>query len=466
MNQQIHKHDYFKKFDFDGGEAVIDRLYRFTMDLCWTDIPDNVQQRIKNLFLDLIGVLASGRETPVSLIMRDFVLTQFGATSACKSRLLLDGHPVSPAGASLFAGMTIDSIDAHDGHYLAKGHVGCACFSALLAYADDLQITDGGLLLTCLAIGYEIGTRAGRIINESSETTSQYHSSGTWVAIACTAMGARLMKLDKASFQHALAIAEYHAPRSPVMKVAHHPTMLKDASGWGAMAGVSAAYLARAGFTGAPVIMVESKHLQSYWFDVGINWEILNQYIKPHPVCRWTQDPIEAVSKVLADRSIDSRDIVAIVVETFEEATLLSQEIPQNTEQAQYNITFPLAVMLARGKVGAFEVTDQSIFSDPEIRRLTNLIDMRVNEKFNALFPQERWAKVRITFSSGEVLESPPTKARGEPDTMLSDTELHTKFHNLALIRFSHQECDTIIRHVKNLGTDIDNWLTLRSLLE
>ena len=195
-------------------------------------------------------------------------------------------------------------------------------------------------------------------------------------------------------------------------------------------------------------------------------FEILNQYIKPHPVCRWTQNPIEAVSKLLADRSIDSRDIVAIVVETFEEATLLSQEIPRDTEQAQYNVPFHLAVMLARGKVGAFEVTDQSVFSDPEIQRLTNLIDMRVNEKFNALYPQERWALVRITLSSGEVLESPPTKARGEPDKMLSDTEFRAKFHNLASIRFSHQECNTIIRHIENLGTDIDDWLTLRSLLK
>lgn len=94
------------------------------------------------------------------------------------------------------------------------------------------------------------------------------------------------------------------------------------------------------------------------------------------------------------------------------------------------------------------------------------MIDMQVNEKFNALFPKERWAQVRITLSTGEVLESPPTKARGEPDTMLSDIEFREKFKNLASIHFSSQECDTIIRLVENLGTEIDDWLTLRSLLK
>jgi 2-methylcitrate dehydratase PrpD len=465
MKKSIHKNEFFKKFDFDGGKAVIDQLYQFCMKLKWDDIPESVQHRVKNLFLDLIGVLTAGRKTPVSQIIKDFAVSQLGAGD-CKSRLLLDGHEVSPSGAALVRGMTIDSIDAHDGHYLAKGHVGCACFSALLAYADDLNISDGGTLLTSLVIGYEIGTRAGRILHESPETSDQYYSSGSWVAVACAAMGARLMNLDIASFQNALAIAEYHAPRSPVMKVANHPTMLKDASGWGAMAGVSAAYLARGGFTAAPVIMAESKHLQSYWLNLGDHWETLNQYVKPHPVCRWTQDPIEAVEKLLVKRSIDSKEIVAIVVETFEEATLLSREIPKNTEQAQYNVPFPLAVMLVRGKIDAFEITDQSVFSDPEIRRLTNLIDMQVNEKFNALFPKERWAQVRITLSTGEVLESPPTKARGEPDTMLSDIEFREKFKNLASIHFSSQECDTIIRLVENLGTEIDDWLTLRSLLK
>ncbi|KPA15620.1 MmgE/PrpD family protein, partial [Candidatus Magnetomorum sp. HK-1] len=131
MSKPLHKNEFFKKFDFDNGEAVIDRLYQFSMDLNWNDIPDNVQHRIKNLFLDLIGVLTTGRETPVSQIIQDFALAQFGA-SGCKARLLLDGHEVSPSGAALATGMTIDSIDAHDGHYLAKGHVGCACFSALL----------------------------------------------------------------------------------------------------------------------------------------------------------------------------------------------------------------------------------------------------------------------------------------------------------------------------------------------
>ena len=41
------------------------------------------------------------------------------------------------------------------------------------------------------------------------------------------------------------------------MRVVDHPSMVKDGSGWGAMTGLSAAYLAADGFTGAPALTVQ-----------------------------------------------------------------------------------------------------------------------------------------------------------------------------------------------------------------
>ncbi len=49
--------------------------------------------------------------------------------------LWLDGREVSPPGAALANGMTIDSLDIHDGHPLTKGHAGAAIVPALFASA-------------------------------------------------------------------------------------------------------------------------------------------------------------------------------------------------------------------------------------------------------------------------------------------------------------------------------------------
>jgi hypothetical protein len=73
-----------------------------------------------------------------------------------------------------------------------------------------------------------------------------------------TAIGAHLMGLDREATRHTLGIAEFHGPRSPMMRRIDHPTMLKDGSAWGALSGVTAAPLAANDFTGTPAVLVEN----------------------------------------------------------------------------------------------------------------------------------------------------------------------------------------------------------------
>ena len=80
-----------------------------------------------------------------------------------------------------------------------------------------------------------------------------------------------------------------------MMRVIDAPTMVKDGSGWGAMAGGSAAYLAAEGFTGAPAVTVEGDDVSDLWDDLGQIWRIKEQYYKHYPICRWAQPPVQAV---------------------------------------------------------------------------------------------------------------------------------------------------------------------------
>jgi 2-methylcitrate dehydratase PrpD len=241
--------------------------------------------------------------------------------------------------------------------------------------------------------------------------------------------------------------------------------MLKDGSGWGALAGVSAAYLARAGFTGAPVVSIERVHLQRYWLDLGTNWETMQQYVKPQPVCRWTQPASTAAADLMRVHELDSTRIVSIDIDTFEEATQLSHALPTNTEQAQYNLPFPVATVLVRGQVGAVEVTDSRLFTDPEIVRLTNLTKTHRRPAFDDAFPAERRAVVRIGLSSGEFIESAPTAATGDPDNMLTPDEFVAKFHLMASSLLDTSEREELVALAGTLDTDVGALAKLRSAL-
>jgi 2-methylcitrate dehydratase PrpD len=399
--------------------------FAFIHRLSFPDLPDAVVAQAKRCLLDLVGVAASGRETDLSRIVHDYAVAQMGAGSG-GARLIFDGRRASPAGAAYAGASTIDAFDAHDGHRFTKGHAGVALLPALLAATDSSGRWDGRELLTSLVLGYEIAIRAGIALHAGA---GDYHTSGAWNALGCAAILARALSLDETRTGHALGIAEYHGPRSQMMRCIDHPTMVKDGSGWGALAGVSAAYLAAAGFTGAPALLVEEGG-DGLWADLGRRWAILEQYFKPYPVCRWAQPAVEAVASLLGDGLAPER-ITQIEIRTFAHAVRLGTKPPQTTEEAQYALGFPLAALLARGRLGAEEIMEDGL-ADPEIRVLASRIRLVEDPGLSAKFPAERIAVAALTLDDGTVRVSAPTPARGDPESPLTEGEIVQKFRSLA----------------------------------
>jgi 2-methylcitrate dehydratase PrpD len=399
----------------------------FIHDLQFRDIPDAVVQQARRCLLDLVGVAASGRKTDLSRIVHGFALRQMAASDG-GARLIFDGRRASAAGAAYAGASTIDSFDAHDGHALTKGHAGVAILPALFAIADaEMLSLSGAEFLTNMVIGYEIATRAGIALHGS---VPDYHTSGAWNALGCAAIAARLLRLDPQRTRHALGTAEYHGPRSQMMRCIDHPTMLKDGSGWGAFAGISAAYLARDGFTGAPAITIEAPEQDGIWRDLGTRWRILEQYLKPYPVCRWAQPAVEAAEILLRQHAIPADRIETVAVETFAAGVRLGATMPTSTEAAQYALGFPLAAYLVRRRIGADEVGADGL-TDPAIAAMARRIVLTENAEMSARFPAQRHALVRITDKSGAVFVSPVTPARGDPDRPLADSEIRTKYDQL-----------------------------------
>lgn len=410
-------------------------------------LPDEVLAFGRRWLLDLLGVAAGGVTTRLSQIARDHAVEHFGAGRR-RARMLFDGRVASPAGAALAGGMTIDALDGHDGHKLTKGHVGCGAFPALLALAEAEARMDDRNFLASLVIGYEIGTRAGIALHR---TAPDYHTSGAWVAVAVAALGARLLGLDASRTREAIGIAEYHGPRSQMMRCIDHPTMLKDGSGWGAMAGVSAAYLAADGFTGAPAITVESADVADLWADLGSTWRITEQYFKPYPVCRWAQPPLQAVLNLRAEHGLTSDQIERIEITTFHESCRLATRTPRTTEEAQYSTAYPTAVALVRGGVTPSDLTAAS-FADPEIQRIAKSMVVTESATYNAAFPARRFAHVVLVLKDGRHLQSPPTEAFGDPEAPADMAQVRAKFHAYAAPMLGAGRAAAIETAVDRLG--------------
>jgi len=434
----------------------------FARSLAYGDLPGDVVDQAKRCLLDLIGVAAGGSRTPAAAIIGHYAATQLGG-GPHGARILFDGRRSGQAGAAFAGASTIDALDGHDGHVLTKGHAGAAVLPALLAFVDGdaASAIDGREFLTCLVLGYELATRAGIVLHA---TTSDYHCSGAWNALACAAIGGRLFGFDDARMRHALGIAEYFGPRGQILRVCDHPTMVKDGSGWGAQVGVTAALLARDGFTGAPALTVEGRAASVHWSDLRTRWLIREQYFKAYPVCRWAQPAIEAALALQREHAVASDDVIGITIESFREAIDLGSQClhPATTDEAQYSLPYAVAAALVFGRLGAAEVSPTRL-ADSRVARLIDAMTLSEDQEFSRRFPAERWARVRVTLRDGRELISEPARARGNPENVLSDTELRDKYRELATPVLGRERTAVVETAVATLTTDA---AALRALIE
>jgi len=415
----------------------------FIHDTTFDSLPSAAIHEAVRCFIDTLGVAVGGSQTKLSQIIHAHAARQFGGDD---STLWQDGRKVSAVGAALANGMTIDALDAHDGHKLTKGHVGCGVLPGLIAVMEAEGINDARELLTSIVIGYEIGTRAGISLHASA---CDYHTSGAWIALATAALTSRQLGLTKTQTREAIGIAEYHGPRSQMMRCIDAPTMVKDGSGWGAMAGVSAGYLAQDGFTGAPAITMEDPALNRFWSDLGQNWYIEQQYIKLYPVCRWAQPAAEGAIALVQEHGITTDQIVKIKVESFHEAKRLNV-IPTNTEQAQYSLPFSVAVALIYGTISVAHITNNGL-TDKDVLNLSKLVEISETDEFNSAFPAQRFARVHLVLKSGKILSSEKTEAQGDPENKVSDTLIWDKFRTFTIPILGDEWANSFLENAQNL---------------
>ena len=177
---------------------------------------------------------------------------------------------------------------------------------------------------------------------------------GAWNALACAAVGARLLGSTRDATRHALGIAEYHGPRSQMMRCIDSSDHGEGRLGLGRAGRASrAAYLAQ-----------ERLHRRARDLDRGR--AMRRSLERSRRSAGASSSSISSPTRSAAGRSPPWRRpprssertrfgadaIEAVEVESFAEAVRLGCARPATTEEAQYALGFPLAAFLVRGRLG------------------------------------------------------------------------------------------------------------------
>lgn len=417
---------------FEGMIAC--RLAEFYAGLGPSDVPVEVMQKTRRVLVDLLAALAVGyQEGAVAKIANDYFAGVGGAPEA--TVLGLD-RKLPAINSAFLMGVMAHSIELDDGHRWGTSHPGVSVVPAVLAMAERNE-NSFGELLTGIVVGYDAMLRVARAINPQ-HLRRGFHSTGTCGSIGAAAGCAALLKLDKTQVAYAMSLGGLQS--AGLCEMLHDQPGIKPIQpGKAAMAGVLSADLASRGVT-SPRSIFEGQHgwlnamcdgeysLPALLDDLGDRWEIMYNYIKMYPTCRHCHAAIDLAREAREALGCGLEDIESIEVRTYELGYVEVGQIscPESFEAAMFSLPFAVAIALDTGNVTLQDYTPDKL-RDERLRSVAAGIAIEIDERMNAIYPEERGCQMKVTHHDGRVFHKSVPLAKGEPETPVSDEELMAK---------------------------------------
>ena len=209
-------------------------------------------------------------------------------------------------------------------------------------------------------------------------------------------------------------------------------------------AGLTAAYLARDGFTGAQAILEGAQGMgavMSRDADVsrltdglGTRWATAETSFKYHASCRHTHPAADALLKAMQDNNLTGDDIVRVVARVHQGAidVLGAVVVPETIHQAKFSMGSVLG-MIAHGGVAGLNDFERVLHRD-DVARFRDKVSMALDGEVDAAYPARWIGKVAIDTVDGRHIEAQVDDPKGDPTNTLSRDEITTKAR--ALIQF------------------------------
>jgi 2-methylcitrate dehydratase PrpD len=410
-------------------QALVDVLFQRADSLS-----EAAEDAARGLVLDVLGVAVAGAATAEGRLALQ-VMTDLGRGGDCN--VPLSPHGFDPATAALLTGTMAYSIGLTDTHAESITHPGPSVVPAALAVGQLTKATDADVL-RAVALGVEAVVRIGAVVNPSHRARG-FHPTATCNPFGAAVAAAYLLGTNREQMLWALGLAGsmagglYEFRNEGAMLMALH-------GGWPASSGVTAAYLAMAGFTG-PTTVLEGPEGFFQGFadqtapeklvptpDRSLGIEELS--LRPYCACRYAHAGIDALKHIAAVHGrIDPDAVEQVIVWTHRTAVDQESE-PTTLVSARLSTAFTIALTMVHGP-RLDEVTDEDL-KDERIRRLIGRIQVREDPELTALFPRQWPCRVNVLMRNGEVYEERVDNPKGEPDNPLSPRELEEKFRRLA----------------------------------
>jgi 2-methylcitrate dehydratase PrpD len=409
----------------------------------YEDLPSDAVEATKKEILDLLGVALGGAAQP-------------GATHVCSLMLEWGGKEESsiigsrkkvPAPSAAQANATMaHSLDFDDVHEAAVMHPGIAAIPVVLAVGEAKGNLSGRELITGTALGVDMMCRLALATTPGkSPVALGWHLTSVFGFMGAAATAARVLGLGEDKIADAIGIG-YHQSGGNGQCVKDGALTKRLGPGFAVRGGITAAYLAGTGVTGA------RNALEGEWgfyrqyahgdysreiltADLGRRFEGVHVAIKPYPCCRGVHPAIDAALALKAEEGIQPQDIREILLSvTDAHLSLLchpfeSKQSPRSPVDAQFSIPWGVATAILKGQVGLDDYTDSAI-QNSEVLDITRKMRVAVDNTLQKPGPEP--TRVSITTSSGKTVSRIVENPLGSLERPMSFDDCAKKFRGCA----------------------------------
>ena len=414
-------------------------LAHFAATLRFEAIPNAVVARTQDLLLDWIGSTLAGKGArPVESIAR-FMLAQGPGDGASEVLIHRRGSsPLVAAAINAAASHVAEQDDVHNGSVF---HPAAVVFPPALAVAQALR-RSGRELLAAAVAAYEVGIRVGEFLGRSHYKV--FHTTGTAGTLAAAAAAGHLLRLTPAQMVHAFGSAGTQAAGLwEFLREAADSKQLHTAHA--SAAGLTAAYLAADGFTGASRILEGTRGMAAGMSSdadagkltagLGTRWATAETSFKFHASCRHTHPAADALLALMQAQRLTASDIAGVTARVHQGAIDVLGPVtdPQTVHQSKFSMGTVLAMVALHGRAGLAEF--DAHFRDPATIAFRDRVQMVLDAEVDTAYPARWIGKVDVATRDGRRFGARVDEPKGDPGNTLTRAELEDKAIALAAYR-------------------------------
>lgn len=396
-------------------------------------MPEEILQEARKCLMDEVGTMLAG-----AALLKEKLTRYLDCFTGEDSTVVGLGRKASMQNAALCNGISGHAYDFDDGHRFSTVHLGSAVIPPVLAVAEKEALSMQEVLRG-IVIGYEAGIRLGRCIQPAHRNRG-FHSSGTVGAIAAAMGVAAALDFDRETMKAALAAACSAAGGINEM-MENVSTMKPFNVGRAAHDGITAAYIARAGFCGPYDPMLGTfgfLRTACEVYDASVlsleeddAYHICGGYHKPYAACRHTHGAVYSAVRAVEDNNLDWRSIREISIRMYGQGVKGHDhtEIP-GVVAGKMSTPYCIALCLKTGKIGVDSFTEEAL-ADPEILALTKKVRVAADEEMTKWVPAKRAAAAEVTMEDGSSYRYMADFAPGEPELPMTLDDFRKKLTEL-----------------------------------